>query len=60
MYNFLRDLLTLAEKVTGNTGTIDAINMGNHLPGLDRITITGNTGEKPFELTLEVGKWTSE
>lgn len=60
MYKFLRDLLTLAEKVTGDTGTISTIDMGGHLPGLDRITITGSTGEKPFELTLEVGKWQSE
>ena len=55
MFKFLRDMTTIAEKVAADDGSIDTINMGNYLPGLESIKVTGTTGGKPFKLTLEIG-----
>lgn len=61
MYDFLRDMLQLADIVKDISGSIDSVNLGNSLPGLDKIQIAGKTGDgKPFELSLEVGKWERE
>ena len=60
MYEFLREVLTLADIVKDVGGTIDTVDMNNLLPGLDRIEVTGTTGGKAFKVTLEVGEWKSE
>lgn len=60
MYEFLRDVLTLADIVKGVDGTIETVDMKNFLPGLDRIEVAGTTEGKAFRITLEVGEWKSE
>lgn len=57
MYDYLRDVLNLADIVKDVDRTINAVDMGRVGESLDRIKITGTTGGKPFELTLEVGEW---
>lgn len=58
MYEFLREMLSLADIVKDSAGSIETVDMGVFLPGQDRIRISGVSGDgKPFELTLEVGKW---
>lgn len=58
MYEYFRDMLNLADIVKGVDGVIDTVDMGNFLPGLDRIRINGKCENgTPFELALEVGKY---
>ena len=55
MYDYLRDMLNLADIVKDVDGTVDTVDMGDIIPGTDRIRICGSTAEgKRFEITLEV------
>lgn len=61
MYEFLREMLNLADIVKDADGVINTVDMGNFLPGLDRICIHGECANGiPFELTLDVGKYEAE
>lgn len=57
MYEYLKDVLNLAETVAGNDGAIDNVSMDQLGGSLDRITVIGTANSKPFEITLEVGEW---
>lgn len=57
MYEYLKDVLNLAETVAGNDGAIDNVSMDQLGGSLDRIMVTGTANSKPFEITLEVGEW---
>ena len=57
----MREMLNLAVTVKDGDGVIDTVEMGEFLPGLDRIRIHGECANGvPFELTLEVGKYEAE
>lgn len=61
MYEYLREMLNLADSVKDVGGVINTVDMGNFLTGLDRICIHGERADGiPFELTLEVGKYEPE
>ena len=61
MYEYLREMLHLADIVKYADGVINTVDMGEFLPGLDRICIHGECANGvPFELTLEVGKYEPE
>ena len=61
MYKYLREMLHLADIVKDADGVINTVDMGEFLPGLDRISIHGECANGiPFELTLDVGKYEPE
>lgn len=61
MYEFLREMLNLADIVKDADGVIHTVDMGEFLPGMDQIRICGECANGiPFELTLEVGKYEAE
>ena len=58
MYKHLQSMLTIAENIAGDDlGSIDELDMGEWIPGTDRIKIKGKTDSgNNFELTLEVSE----
>lgn len=53
MYQYLKKMLEVAEEV----GAVNTLDMGEWIPGKDRISIRGETiSGKPFELELFIGE----
>lgn len=59
MYDYLRDVLNLADIVKDVDGVIVTVDMCK-FGDVNRISVKGIANEKPFALTLEVGEWKSE
>ena len=65
LYKYFEQMTSAAEKIAGikdgdslgMTGSIDGLDMGEWIPGKNRIQINGKTEEgKDFELILEVSE----
>lgn len=59
MYDYLRDVLNLADIVKDVDGVIETVDMCK-FGDVNRISVKGIANGFPFALTLEVGEWKSE